>query len=67
MTRLHVQAIDHLVVAVGDLDAARDRYARLGFRVTPRGRHTLLLNAHKERGCGSLREESPYNTVIPAG
>lgn len=46
MTRVHIGAIDHLVIAVGDLDAARDYYARLGFRVTPRGRHTLLQSVN---------------------
>ena len=33
------RGIDHLVLAVGDLDAARDFYARLGFTLTPRARH----------------------------
>ena len=32
-------AIDHLIIGVRDLDAARDGYARLGFNTTPRGRH----------------------------
>lgn len=31
--------IDHLIIGVRDLDAARQRYARLGFNSTPRGRH----------------------------
>jgi len=31
--------IDHALVGVGDLEAARDAYTRLGFTVTPRGRH----------------------------
>ena len=31
--------IDHLIIGVRDLDAARARYARLGFNSTPRGRH----------------------------
>jgi hypothetical protein len=31
--------IDHLIVGVRDLEAARARYARLGFNSTPRGRH----------------------------
>ena len=31
--------IDHLIVGVRDLDAARAQYARLGFNSTPRGRH----------------------------
>jgi catechol 2,3-dioxygenase-like lactoylglutathione lyase family enzyme len=35
-----VQGIDHVVIAVRDLGAASDDYARLGFTVTPGGEHT---------------------------
>lgn len=35
----HLTGIDHLIVGVRDLEAARARYARLGFNTTPRGRH----------------------------
>jgi catechol 2,3-dioxygenase-like lactoylglutathione lyase family enzyme len=31
--------IDHLIIGVRDLEAARQRWARLGFNSTPRGRH----------------------------
>ena len=31
--------IDHIIVGVRDLEAARAQYARLGFNSTPRGRH----------------------------
>jgi catechol 2,3-dioxygenase-like lactoylglutathione lyase family enzyme len=31
--------IDHIIVATRDLEAARARWTRLGFRPTPRGRH----------------------------
>ncbi len=31
--------IDHTVLAAADLEAARETYARLGFALTPRGRH----------------------------
>ncbi len=31
--------LDHLLIGVEDLEAARQRYERLGFRTTPRGRH----------------------------
>ena len=31
--------IDHLIIGVRDLEAARQRFARLGFNSTPRGRH----------------------------
>lgn len=32
--------LDHVGIAVHDLDAAAERYRRLGFRLTPRGYHT---------------------------
>ncbi|MGH6912856.1 MAG: VOC family protein [Geminicoccales bacterium] len=35
----HIAGIDHAVVGVRDLEQARSGYQRLGFRVTPRGRH----------------------------
>ena len=35
-----MQGIDHIVIAVRDLAAASDDYARLGFTVTPGGEHT---------------------------
>jgi catechol 2,3-dioxygenase-like lactoylglutathione lyase family enzyme len=34
-----IAGIDHALVGVSDLAAARDAYTRLGFTVTPRGRH----------------------------
>jgi catechol 2,3-dioxygenase-like lactoylglutathione lyase family enzyme len=34
-----ITGIDHALVGVADLDAARDAYNRLGFTTTPRGRH----------------------------
>ncbi|AWK86881.1 VOC family protein [Azospirillum thermophilum] len=41
-----LKGLDHLVVAVRDLDEAQDRWTRLGFTVTPRGRHTELKTAN---------------------
>ena len=35
-----MQGIDHIVIAVRDLAAASDDYARLGFTVTLGGEHT---------------------------
>jgi len=35
----HLDGIDHLILGVRDLEAARHAFARLGFNVTPRGRH----------------------------
>ncbi|HEX7968639.1 MAG TPA: VOC family protein [Stellaceae bacterium] len=34
-----LSGIDHLIIAVGDLDRARLAWERLGFTLTPRGRH----------------------------
>lgn len=34
-----ITGIDHLIVGVRDLEAARRRFGRLGFNSTPRGRH----------------------------
>ena len=34
-----IAGIDHIIVAVRDLEAARQGWARLGFTLTPRGRH----------------------------
>lgn len=34
-----IAGIDHALIGVSDLEAARDSYTRLGFTVTPRGRH----------------------------
>lgn len=36
-----ITGIDHVVIAVRDLDRAQETYARLGFTLTPRGFHTL--------------------------
>ncbi|MEX2298796.1 MAG: VOC family protein, partial [Dongiaceae bacterium] len=37
--RMKPRAIDHLVLTVRDLDAARETYRRLGFTLTPPARH----------------------------
>src|ERR1700761_4171467 len=34
-----IAGIDHVIIAARDLDAARDGWTRLGFTLTPRGRH----------------------------
>ena len=31
--------LDHVLIAVRDLDAAKDTFERLGFKVTPEGKH----------------------------
>lgn len=44
--RRHILGIDHAVVVVRDLDRAEDTWSRLGFRLTPRGYHTLGSQNH---------------------
>lgn len=45
MTLLHVIGLDHVVVAVRDLDAAEAAWTRLGFTVSPRGTHSAQLGS----------------------
>lgn len=40
MSLVSVSGIDHVVILVRDLDRARERFARLGFTVSPLGRHS---------------------------
>ena len=49
-----LDGIDHLIVGVRDLEAARADYARLGFATTPRGRHVGWGTANY---CIMLEEE----------
>lgn len=44
--RQHLQGIDHVVIAVTDLDQAQTDFQRLGFTLTPRGRHTMGSQNH---------------------
>jgi hypothetical protein len=44
--RVPISGIDHVVVAVRDLDHAKSVYERLGFTLTPRGVHTLGSQNH---------------------
>ena len=44
--RNNIGGIDHAVLAVRDLDAARDTFGRMGFTLTPRGHHTLGSQNH---------------------
>lgn len=44
--RSRIQGIDHVVLAVRDLDAARASYQRLGFTLTPLGLHSLGSQNH---------------------
>jgi catechol 2,3-dioxygenase-like lactoylglutathione lyase family enzyme len=44
--RRHLQGVDHVVLAVRDLDKAQRAYARMGFTLTPRGLHSLGSQNH---------------------
>ena len=44
--RPHIDGIDHVVILVRDLDRAHDTYSRLGFKLTPRGFHSLGSQNH---------------------
>lgn len=43
MALAHVIGIDHVVINVRSLDAAAERWRRLGFTVSPRGQHSAHL------------------------
>ena len=61
--RKHIQGIDHAVVAVRNLDAARDTFARMGFTLTPRGFHTLGSQNH----CVMLGQDYVELVWLPPG
>lgn len=44
--RKHLAGLDHAVLRVTDLDRAAEDFARLGFTLTPRGRHSLGTENH---------------------
>ena len=44
--RRAIRGIDHVVIAVRDLDRAQQTYERLGFTLTPRGFHSLGSTNH---------------------
>ncbi|MGE0716876.1 MAG: VOC family protein [Alphaproteobacteria bacterium] len=58
--RAHVLGIDHVIVLVRDLDAAREDYARLGFTISPRGTHS----AHMGTGNHTIMLERDYFEVL---
>jgi hypothetical protein len=41
-----ITGLDHLIIGVADLEAARGQWARLGFNSTPRGRHVGWATAN---------------------
>ena len=61
--RKHFQGIDHTVIAVRDLDAAGDTFARMGFTLTPRGFHTLGSQNH----CVMLGQDYVELMWLPPG
>jgi len=44
--RKHLVGLDHAVIRVADLDRAAADFTRLGFTLTPRGRHSLGTENH---------------------
>ncbi len=44
--RKHLQGIDHVVIAVNDIARSAASYRRLGFTLTPQGRHTTGSENH---------------------
>ena len=44
--RKHILGLDHVVIAVRDLERAREAYSRFGFMLTPRGHHSLGSQNH---------------------
>jgi hypothetical protein len=44
--RTHLQGIDHVVIAVGELDKAAADFERFGFTLTPRGKHSTGSENH---------------------
>jgi hypothetical protein len=50
------RALDHLVIAALDLDAAAERYRNLGFRVGPRNRHPWGTENHIVQFDGAFLE-----------
>ena len=63
MTSSPITGIDHALVAVRDLEAARAAYVRLGFTATPRGRHTTRDTANY----GLMLERGYIELIGPAG
>ena len=52
-----LRGVDHIVLAVSDLDAARQTYAALGFKITPTAYHPFgTKNALIQLGGGSFLE-----------
>lgn len=51
-----VPGIDHLVLSVADLDAARDFFARAGFTLTPRAEHPFGTSNHLAIMAGNFLE-----------
>lgn len=61
--RNHLLGLDHVVIAVADLDAAQASYARMGFTTTARGHHTVGSSNH----CIMLGADYVELLASPAG
>lgn len=44
--RNHLLGLDHVIIGVADLDAARASYSRMGFTLTERGHHSVGSSNH---------------------
>ena len=54
--RQHLTGIDHVLIAVRDLDAALHTYTQLGFTLTPRGFHSFGSQNHCAMFAGDYLE-----------
>jgi catechol 2,3-dioxygenase-like lactoylglutathione lyase family enzyme len=63
----HLDGIDHLIIGVRDLEAARARYARLGFNTTPRGAATRAGARRTTASCSRTTTWSCWASSTPAG
>ncbi len=60
--RKHLRGIDHVVIAINDLDRAAADFRRLGFTLTPRGRHTMGSENH----CAMFANDYLELLAVPA-
>ena len=55
MSQASITGIDHALIGVRDLEAARTTWIRLGFTVTPRGRrYTGIKRLDRQEGFAGL-------------
>jgi hypothetical protein len=61
--RRHLTGLDHVVVRVANLDVAADTFRRMGFDLTPRGRHSTGTENH----CATLGFDYLELLYVPHG